>query len=582
MNSSIPNALTNFSSLKYLSLTQCGLVGMFPTAIFQLSKLEYLFVDDNWGLTGSLLEFHFSNPLKKLSVANTSFSSEFPTSFGLLSSLQYLNVENCKFSGLLPSSLSNLTKLHTFSLRNNSFKGSKAPFLSNLTQLRYLVIGINQFTFSEIPSFASLTHLRVLDLYKNYISGQLPSWLVNLTQLTYLNLGLNQFTSIEIPFFASLTHLHVLDLYNNYISGQFPSWLVNLTQLTYLSLGNNMLKGSIPSSISRLKNLEAFDVESNKLSGIMEFETFLGLKRLRYLHLSDNNFSLLTKTITNDTAPKFVGLELGSCNLGGFPELLHSQHQLAILDLSFNNIHGQIPKWLLKISPSLWYLNLRNNSFTSLEESFGVIPSSLLFLNLDGNFLTGSLPIPPPSILFYMVAKNKFSGGIPLQFCNMTSLQFLDLSHNNLSGIIPQCLGNLSKSLSFLNLEDNNFHGLIPETWAIGNELKVIKLGNNNLWGKLPRSLANCKMLEFLDLGNNQVKDTFPSWLGVLSQIKIIILHFNEFYGAISGPTSYLLFPKLHIFDLSHNKFVGPLPVAYFKRWNIMANLDGKMHHTCM
>ncbi|GLT74573.1 hypothetical protein SLA2020_463610 [Shorea laevis] len=527
IKSPIPSALANLSSLTFLHLTNSGLFGKFPEAIFQLSKLEYLNVSNNLGLTGSLPEFYSSYPLKALSIANTGFFGEFPASFGLLSSLEYLRVRNCNFSGLLPSSLSNLTKLTNFDVLNNSFKGSKAPFLSNLTQLTIVGLGLNQFTFSEIPSF------------------------------------------------ASSTHLHVLLLFNSHISGQFPSWLVNLTQLTNLSLRYNMLEGSLPSSISRLKNLEVFDVVCNNLSGIVEFQTFFGLRNLKYLLLSGNTFSLSTNTIANSTIPKFASLELGSCNLREFPDFLHSQNQLSILDLSFNNIHGHIPKWLLEMSAHIWFLDLSYNSFTSFKESSFVIPSSLSVLYLHCNFLTGSLPIPSSSqLLIYNVAKNKLSGGIPPIFCNMTSLVFLDLSHNNLSGIIPQCLGKISKSLWFLNLEENNFYGPIPGTWEIGNELKMIKLGHNNLQGKLPRSLSNCKMLEYLDLGNNQIRDTFPSWLGVLPQLKIFFLCFNGFYGAISGPESDLLFPKLHIVDLSHNEFEGTLPMEYFKRWNVMANLD--------
>ncbi|GKV22226.1 hypothetical protein SLEP1_g32108 [Rubroshorea leprosula] len=159
----------------------------------------------------------------------------------------------------------------------------------------------------------------------------------------------------------------------------------------------------------------------------------------------------------------------------------------------------------------------------------------------------------------------------------MTSLQVLDLSHNNLSGMMPQCFGNLS-SMLVLNLEGNNFHGTIPKTWETGNKLKAIKLGQNNLQGKLPRSLGNCKKLEFLDLGNNKIKDTFPSWLGALSELRILILHSNKFHGtiAIKVLETNLLFPKLHIIDLSNNGFVGTLPINLFMRWNAMTNIEGK------
>ncbi|GKV30305.1 hypothetical protein SLEP1_g39129 [Rubroshorea leprosula] len=140
--------------------------------------------------------------------------------------------------------------------------------------------------------------------------------------------------------------------------------------------------------------------------------------------------------------------------------------------------------------------------------------------------------------------------------------------------MIPPCIGNLSKSLVILNLQRNNFKGTIPPTWVTGNNLKVIKLGQNKLKGKLPRSLANYRMLEFLDLGNNHIRDTFPYWLGTLLRLKILILHFNEFYGATNVPESDSLFPNLQIADLSHNGFIGLLPTEYFKRWNAMVEVD--------
>ncbi|GKV21791.1 hypothetical protein SLEP1_g31737 [Rubroshorea leprosula] len=100
------------------------------------------------------------------------------------------------------------------------------------------------------------------------------------------------------------------------------------------------------------------------------------------------------------------------------------------------------------MSASLCILGLSYNFLTSFEESFIVFPSTGLFYpDLSFNFLRGSLPIPPPSILFYLVSGNGFSGEIPPQFCNMTSLQVLDLSHNDLSGMLLPCFGNLRSIL---------------------------------------------------------------------------------------------------------------------------------------
>ncbi|GLT50725.1 hypothetical protein SLA2020_241910 [Shorea laevis] len=307
INSSIPDAMANVSSLISLHLGNCGLFGKFLTAIFHLPKLEYLSVVCNWDLSGSLPEFPFHNQLRILQISRTSFSGELPISIGRLGSLEVLNASCCNFSGLIPPSIGNLTKLLTLVLHNNSFRGEKASFFSNLTQLARVSLSFNQFTFSDISCFAGLSRLQRLNLCSNQISGS------------------------------------------------FPSWITNLTELTYLNLGANMFRGSLPSSISRLKNLKTFNIEFNTLSGVLMFDTILELRYLKYLSLSSNKFSVLpeTRNITNTTFPKLTELSLGSCNLRVFPGFLHDQDELEVLDLSSSDIYGQIPNWIWKLSKTL-------------------------------------------------------------------------------------------------------------------------------------------------------------------------------------------------------------------------------------
>ncbi|GLU19579.1 hypothetical protein SLE2022_358230 [Rubroshorea leprosula] len=350
-----------------------------------------------------------------------------------------------------------------------------------------------------------------------------------------------------------------------------------LSSLEYLSAGNCNFSGLLPPSLGNLTKLQTLTLDNNSFIGTIEIDTFLELKYLKVLVLSQNNFSLLieTKKSTNTTTAKFETLGLGSCSLKEFPSFLHNQDQLETLELSSNNISGKIPKWVWKLSKRLSILDLSHNSLTNFEKFSISFPSSTLnSLDLSFNQLRALLPIPPLSINFFLVSKNKFSGNIPSEFCNLTSLQVLDLSHNTLNGMIPQCIGNFGKSLVILNLQGNNLKGPIPPTWVAGNNLKAIQLGQNNLKGKLPRSLANCRMLEFLDLGNNHIRDIFPYWLGTLPKLKILILHFNKFYGAINIPESNSLFPNLQIIDLSHNGFVGLLPIKYFNVWGAMVDVD--------
>ncbi|XVF41448.1 hypothetical protein PTKIN_Ptkin01aG0280800 [Pterospermum kingtungense] len=553
--SPIPSVLANFSSLTTLYLENCGLRGEFPSAIFQLPNLQIVCVAHNLGLTGKLPKFNFTSQLKVLSLLNTSFSGELPASIGDLDSLEFLGIGLCNFGGLVPSTLGNLPKLEFLDLGNNFFRGL-------------------------VPSmFGKLTTLKALNLRNNSFGGRdLPASFGNLISLEYLDVSSCNFTGLVPAMLGNLTKLQVLHLESNHFTGPIPSELMNLTQLTYLNLMENMLQGSVPSSISRLNKIEFFDCDMNRLGGILEVDTFLELKHLKYLFLSLNDFYLVSRNNTNNaTSPQLVNIGLRWRHLRGFPDFLRNQHQLQLLDLSSNNIQGQVPNWMSKVSTeSLLFLDLSNNSLTGFDEFPVVLPwSNLYYLKLDSNFLQGTLPVPPFSTIFYSISNNSLIGEIPQLLCNLSSLSILDISHNNLSGEIPMCLSNFGDSLSLLKMRANNFHGPIPRSWVSGNGLKMVDLGKNKLQGKIPRSLMECRMLEYLDLGKNQIRDEFPSWLGTLPQLNILILCSNALYGRIGDPDrSNLVFPKLRIIDLAYNRFHGTLPSGYFQRWNAMRNLD--------
>ncbi|GAY67137.1 hypothetical protein CUMW_254160 [Citrus unshiu] len=197
-------------------------------------------------------------------------------------------------------------------------------------------------------------------------------------------------------------------------------------------------------------------------------------------------------------------------------------------------------------------------------------------LNLSHNLLTGSnnlqgpLPVPPLGTVNYLASNNSLTGEIPSWICNLNILESLVLSHNNLSGLLPQCLGNFSDELSVLDLQGNNFFGTIPNTFFKESRLGVIDLSHNLFEGRIPRSLINCSKLEFLGLGNYQISDTFPSWLGTLPKLNVLILRSNIFYGVIEEPRTGCGFSKLRIIDLSNNRFSGNLPSKSFLCWNAM------------
>ena len=141
----------------------------------------------------------------------------------------------------------------------------------------------------------------------------------------------------------------------------------------------------------------------------MEFDQFAKLVKSTTLCLSNNQVSLLeSETSANRTLQKFLSIGLSLCNLSKFPNFLANQNELEVLDLQGNNIHGQVPEWVWNMSKeSLKSINLSDNFLTSLGQHPILLPwTNLAILDLSSNNIQGSLPIPLSSTLQYHASHN--------------------------------------------------------------------------------------------------------------------------------------------------------------------------------
>ncbi|KAL7168234.1 hypothetical protein ACSBR2_038632 [Camellia fascicularis] len=571
-------------------ISPCNLPKVNWSSSSSLKKLDLGFS----GFSGELPDsIGYLKSLTSLDLASSGFSGELPYSIGYLRSLTSLDLDGCKFSGSIPESLGNLTQITFIYSGGNSFNGQIPFALSNLNQLISLDLSGNNL-HGKIPNFiGKLIKLEYLALGYNNFNGPLPCGVANLTKLAILYISSIKLMGPIPSIISGLHNLQALHLHNNSLNGTLPYWLLNLPSLTDLYLGSNRLtgqipefqhksklmlidlshnelRGSIPQSISNLVNLTRLDLSSNNLSGVLELQTFSNLKNLASLDLSYNSLSVSTINNINNTLPNLGSFRMTSCKIKEFPNFFKALENVHELDISSNEIHGKIPKWVGVIGKaSLQYLNLSHNFLTGIKQ----LPwKNLVILDLGFNLIQGPLPIPPPSVSFFLFSQNKLSGEIPSSICNVSSLSILDLSHNHLSGAIPQCLGNFSNILSVLDLRFNAFQGNIPMIFGKGNQLEILNLNGNQFEGPVPRSLTNCRQLQVLDLGNNKINDTFPYWLGILPELRVLVLRSNKFHGPIDTSKSKLYFPKLRIVDLSHNKFTGHLPERYFKIFKAMMN----------
>ncbi|XP_058111839.1 receptor-like protein 7 [Magnolia sinica] len=594
--SPIPSGFDQLTSLTHLNLSRLPFYGQIPLEISRLTSLVSLDLSYTYYSNDSgILPLKLENPNIGILVQNLSNLSELY--------LVYVNI-SAQGSEWGPALFLSRPRLRKLSLRECGLSDSIYSSLSQLHFLSELDLGHNNLS-SVLPNFiGNFSSLTVLCLQNCSLSGSLPSFLVNLSKLEHLDLSFNSFSGpIPSSHVNQLLNLKKIILWNNLLNGTIPSSLFSLpslqhldlegnklggrldiihnassTQLEIIYLNRNNFQGMVPSFIFKLIKLRIIYLSFNNFSGVVELESFQNLVNLSSLHLSDNNLSIKDSGGNSNfiSFPQIRSLSLRSCNIIKFPNLLRNQEQMRYLDLSNNRITGGIPKWIWKVgNGTLYYLNLSRNALQRIEPPFlHVSFSDQIALDLSFNKLEGSLPIPPPSTSFFSLSNNSFSGEIPVSICNTTSLEALDLSRNQFSGWIPQCLGEVSDGLKVLNLQGNAFSGTLRQTFKKGCNLQTVDFSENQLEGQVPRSLANCTMLEVLNLGNNQISDAFPSWVEALSQLRVLVLKSNKFYGRITLPQSNQSFSMLQIIDLSSNSFTGVLPSNIFLSWKAMIEED--------
>ncbi|XP_019151862.1 PREDICTED: leucine-rich repeat receptor protein kinase MSP1-like [Ipomoea nil] len=370
--------------------------------------------------------------------------------------------------------------------------------------------------------------------------GKLSSCLLELKQLRHLDLSgsYGGFTGSHIPSFIGLfANLQYLDLSNLGFQGTIPHQLGNLSSLQTLRLSNAGLKVDSLDWLFSLSNLQLLDLSSVNLSMVHNWLEVINIfPSLRELHLSE------------------CGLPKSS-----YHPLDHNSSSLVVLDLSGNEFHSVIPRWIFNLN-SLHFLDLATGGFQ------GPIPNglwnltSLSFLDLSTNELSGSLPSQLFDLKYLVTLElsyNQFQGHLPTGLWNFTSLSVFHISKNNISGSLPSQFFSLSY-LTSLNLNNNKFHGQFPSSpWNL-TSLQTLDASNNYLNSHIPNWIYDCTNLESLSLGYNQLQGNISNSISNLTSLSGLELPGNNLTGKV--PTQIGKLNKLVQLDLSENKFYGSLP----------------------
>ncbi|GKV31247.1 hypothetical protein SLEP1_g39958 [Rubroshorea leprosula] len=249
------------------------------------------------------------------------------------------------------------------------------------------------------------------------------------------------------------------------------------------------------------------------------------------------------------------------CNWRGVLCSQRHQGRVIVLDFGGQKLVGSIPPHIGNLS-FLRQMNLSDNNFKGdIPKEIGRL-FRLIYLDVSNNVLRGQIPsnlVFCSKMRIIDFALNNLVGEIPMEFRNLSkSLQFFQVYANQLTGSIPQWLGNAS-SLIVLSLGENHFHGSIPTELGRLGKLKHLQLVDSNLFGSFPLPILNLSSLNYLSIAVNQFYGKIPFNIGFTNpNLKFLAIGMNYFYGEI--PTSLLNMSKLIAVNLPYNNLSGVIP----------------------
>ncbi|KAF7028141.1 hypothetical protein CFC21_040104 [Triticum aestivum] len=501
-------------------------------------------------------------------------------------------------SGEVPEFLAAFSSLSTLDLSDNEFEGQFPTKIFHLKKLRSIDLSLNTRLFGHLPNFPVQNSLELLDLTDTNFTASIPDSFVNLKFLRSLALSMRELADGTIPltfklpslqflslhgsgsekpnfsWIGNLERLRYLDLEHYNLSSPITSWVGNLTSLTSLLLRDCSLYGRIPIWIGNLTNLSRLYLTSNNLQGEILNSWNISVN---YYPLSLTGFISICagdipKCLFNH--PKLGELNLGSNQLSGHLVDVSAPRSspLYYIVLSYNQLSGHIPKSFFQLTKLEDILLESNKLEGAVELSLLSGLKYLELLSLSDNMLSvtdGEYPFPslPNMQNLYLVSCNLAK--IPSMLRHQYEMDDVDLSNNNIDGVIPCWLWENGENSIRFNLSHNMFTSL--EKCTLLNptmrSLGFLDLSSNRLEGNLPIPLISSTFGGvLLDYSNNSFSSITPAVdMHINNSIKLDLSK-NKLNGDI--PTS-ICGGNYEILDLSYNNLTGPIPACLIQHGNM-------------
>ncbi|KAM7466688.1 hypothetical protein LguiB_014250 [Lonicera macranthoides] len=466
-----------------------------------------------------------------------------------------LNLSSSGLVGSLSPKIGNLSFIRSIALENNSLQGQIPPEIGRLFRLQNLSLYNNSLEGKIPANLSHCTNLMRISVANNKLVGEIPRELTTCSNLIFLSVSINYLRGEIWSSFGNITSLKAIFLSGNALEGSIPDTLGELKNLRILAIGANEISGTVPSSIYNLSSLIVLSLGENQLHGSIPHNLGLNLPHLKTLELRDNKFT------------------------GAIPTSLTNVSELALLTLSSNNFTGNIPTNFGSLQ-HLFFFSLNYNFLGNKEGNDMAFLNSLtncsrlekLFVSSNqlGGVLPNSLGNLSTRLRYFDVSMNQISGVIPSGLSGLFNLEILDINQNQFEGGIPDAMGEMKK-LQKLYLQKNQLSGQIPTSLGNLSFLSLVHLQDNKLEGTIPSSLGNCKNLIWLNLSQNNLSGTIPKELfNALTLSVSLNLAQNHLVGLLPSEVGNLR--NLGELDVSQNRLSGEIPTELGK-CNSLENL---------
>ncbi|PRP78848.1 fer (fps/fes related) tyrosine kinase (phosphoprotein NCP94) [Planoprotostelium fungivorum] len=400
-------------------------------------------------MQGRVVVLQIPNP--SLFYSGINFGGQLSTQLEHLTSLVILRFTQCKLSGTIPDVFYGMSQLASVHLDTNALTGNIPRSLVAVPSLYIITVKSNQLE-GTLPAFNSTSLVTIqlrceqhppnlTSFSQNQLSGEIPQNYFQSPALQTISLASNNLCG-QIPPLLANGQVAMLDLSNNFLNGTIEeSIFEGITIATSINLGSNFLSGDIPYTL--MTSSPTIRLDNNMFTRL----DYINSTTIISLNVANNPLNSLFPQIS---AASLSILNMRNCGLRS-PLPATVLASISYLDISFNPLDMDVSGISTIVASSSFYLRtilLKSCGITGTFSYFGSNLFVTLFkLDLSGNRLTGP---------FAMVNQV------------VNSIQYIDVSSNNLTGTLDESLAPASQ-LFFFNMSNNphmrSYNGYSLPSW---------------------------------------------------------------------------------------------------------------------